>query len=84
MRSIFEWAEANNREEIRTWASSTSNFEWATSCIRYAAQDTDKINEWLAQGEFLRSAEGRDYLDVIYKEDGVITPVVEESWWKVR
>lgn len=83
MRSIFEWAEANNREDTKAWASDTSNFEWATSCIRDAAQDADRVNEWLAQGEFLRSAKGRDYLDVIYKEDGVITPAVEESWWKV-
>lgn len=83
MRSIFEWAEEKNREDIKSWASDTSNFEWATSCIRDSAQNADRANEWRAQGEFLRTKEGRDYLDVIYKEDGVITRAVEESWWKV-
>lgn len=83
MRSIVEWAEANNREDIRVWASDTENFEWATSCIREAAGDEDRAQEWIAQGEFLRSDEGREYLDVIYKEDGVITPAAEQRWWKL-
>lgn len=83
MRSIVEWAETNNREDIRAWASDTKNFEWATSCIREAADDEDRALEWVAQGQFLQSVEGREYLDVIYKEDSIITPAVEERWWKL-
>jgi hypothetical protein len=83
MRSIVEWAEANDRQEVKTWASDTSNFEWITSCIRDAEQNPQKVEEWIAQGAFLNSTEGREYLDVIYQKDGVITPAVEERWWKL-
>lgn len=83
MRSIVEWAEANDRQGVKIWASDTSNFEWITSCIRDAEQNPLKVEEWIAQGAFLNSSEGREYLDLIYKKDGVITPAVEESWWKV-
>lgn len=53
------------------------------ACIRGAEQNPQKVEEWIAQGAFLNSSQGREYLDVIYKKDGVITPAVEEGWWKL-
>lgn len=83
LRSIVEWGQASLRPDIEVWASSTKNFEWVTACIQDAAQSDDRRDDWIAQGEYLRSDAGRDYLDVLYKRDGVVTPEMVESWWKV-
>jgi TIR domain len=83
MRSIVEWGEAKQRSDIKEWASSTKNFEWVAACIQDAAKSNDRRDDWIAQGEFLRSDAGRDYLDILYKDGGVITQEIVESWWKV-
>lgn len=52
-------------------------------CLGTFEQDPQKV-EWIAQGPFLYSSEGRESLDVIYQRDGVITPAVEEEVVEAR
>jgi hypothetical protein len=65
------------------WANDPSNFELITSRLRQAVDNPERVDEWIAQGEYLRSEAGSHYLDVIYRDGGVITPKVEENWWKI-
>jgi len=83
MRSIVEWAETKNLPTVRAWAHDSNNFELITSRLRQAVDNPEKVDEWLAQGDYLRSESGSHYLDVIYRDGGVITPKVEENWWKI-
>jgi hypothetical protein len=83
MRSIVEWAQSRERPDIVEWASSTQNFQWVTACIQDAAQSRPKRDDWIAQGQYLEMDAGRDYLDIIYNEKGVVTQEMVESWWKV-
>jgi hypothetical protein len=84
MRSIVEWAQSRERPDIVEWASSTQNFQWVTACIQDAAQSDPKRDDWIAQGKYLQTDAGRDYLDIIYNENGVVTQEMVESWWKVQ
>jgi hypothetical protein len=64
MRSVVEWAESRKRSDIVEWAS-TQNFQWVTACIHDAAELEPKRDDWLAQGKYLQTDAGRDYLDII-------------------
>jgi hypothetical protein len=83
MRSVVEWAQSNQRPDLEARASSTQNFEWITAYIQDAAQSEDRRTDWLEQGKYLKSDAGREYPDILYKEDGVLTAEVVENWWKV-
>jgi hypothetical protein len=83
MRSIVEWGQSGGRADIAEWASSTRNFEWATACIQNAASMETKREDWIAQGHYLKTDLGRDYLDIIYSQEGVVTQEMVETWWKV-
>jgi hypothetical protein len=84
MRSIVEWAQFRERPDVAEWASSTQKFEWVTACIQDAAQSHAKLDDWIAQGKYLQTDAGRDYLDIIYNEEGVVTQEMVESWWNVQ
>ena len=83
MRSIVEWAESKNLPTVRAWAHDPCNFELITSRLRQAVDNPEKVDEWLAQGDYLHSEAGSHYLDVIYRDGGVITPKTEENWWRI-
>jgi hypothetical protein len=84
MRSIVEWSQSVGRTDLAEWASSTQNFEWVTACIQDAASMETKREDWIAQGHYLKTDLGRDYLDIIYNEKGVVTQDMVDTWWKVQ
>ena len=60
------------------------NFEWVTACIQDAASMDAKREDWIAQGHYLKTDAGRDYMDIIYDDQGVVTQEMVETWWKVQ
>ncbi|WP_263372581.1 hypothetical protein, partial [Granulicella cerasi] len=64
---------------VCAWAQDPSNFELIASRLRQAVDNPEKVNEWIAQSDYLRSEAGSYYLDVIYRAGGVITPKVEDN-----
>jgi hypothetical protein len=63
---LIGWCELN-RHGLEEWAS-LERFQRIMECVNAAANNPEQLQAWQQQGEFLRSAEGKKYLEELYAE----------------
>jgi hypothetical protein len=61
---LIGWCELN-RPGLEEWAS-LERFQRIMACVNAAANNPEKLQAWQQQGEFLRSADGKKYLEDLY------------------
>jgi len=71
-----------NRPGLEKWAS-LETFQRLMACVQAAAENPERQQAWVLQGEFLRSAEGKQYLDDLYAERGKLRAEMSSRQWKL-
>lgn len=82
LHDLIAWCQLN-RPGLEAWAS-FEKFQEIMWAVAAASGNPEQLREWLKQGEFLRSDEGRKYLDDLYAERERLRGDMTGLQWKLR
>jgi hypothetical protein len=82
MQDVWRWCQENNAALIEF--VSPERFQWVLACVQTAADNPQQQTAWLAQGSFLKSADGQAYMDELYAIRESLREKMNSHQWRSR
>lgn len=82
MRDILRWCSEHRADLLQV--ISLKSFQWVLACVQVAANNAQQQSAWLAQGAFLRTAEGEAYMNDLYTTREGIRREMRPHRWQLK